>query len=276
MPIENFESRHQNPQKDKLSEKEKAETETMAQMKREVKEKEDTILKLGKELAEKVEAVENLKTATKKELSNYEVVISKIKAEFGDFRKKMTQEKEEANCNKLQKEIERLKTLVVELEEEEELNKIKAENYKRSVEQKNQENKDIINNLKDVKSVLQQEVSKLKKELENAKVAQNADNEARKVPEFSNPVLIPINEGGTLDFESNKLSEAENDTDSRVVNFEDMRSELAKYKAIEQQKKKDESGINDDKTEQFKKIEIENLEVESFFEKVGGSCPKDI
>ena len=37
-----------------------------------------------------------------------------------------------------------------------------------------------------------------------------------------------------------------------------------------------EDGINDDKTEQFKKIEIENLEVESFFEKVGGSCPKDI
>ena len=94
--------------------------------------------------------------------------------------------------------------------------------------------------------------------------------------EISSPVPFHINEGGTLDFESNKLSEVETDTDSRVVNFEDMRSELAKYKAIEQQKKKDESGTSDDKAEQLKKIEVENLEVESFFEKVGGSCPKDI
>ena len=127
-----------------------------------------------------------------------------------------------------------------------------------------------------MKAVLQQEVSQLKKELENAKITQNAEIVPRKVLEFSNPVPIHINEGGTLGFESNKLSETKTDTDSRVVNFEDMRSELAKYKAIEQQKKKDESGTSDDKAEQLKKIEVENLEVESFFEKVGGSCPKDI
>ena len=54
--------------------------------------------------------------------------------------------------------MKRLQSLVAELLEEEELTKIKMENSKKVSDEKDEKSKDTINNLKEVKGLLQEEV----------------------------------------------------------------------------------------------------------------------
>ena len=89
-----------------------------------------------------------------------------------------------------------------------------------------------------MKAVLQQEVSQLKKVLGNAKTAQNDEPSAsREQPRYNH-----INEC---------VNQTKTGTEGRDVSFEDVRSELARYKAIEQQKKKA-AANSDDKADSLK------------------------
>ena len=77
----------------------------------------------------------------------------------------------ERKSKELEKEVKNLEALVAELVEGEEVKKTKTKNWKTIAEKKNAKSKDTINNQREVKALLRDEIGQLKEELAYAKMA---------------------------------------------------------------------------------------------------------
>ena len=140
----------------------------------------------------------------------------------------------ERKSKELEKEVKNLEALVAELAEGEEVKKIKTKNCKTLAEQKNEKSKDKINNLREVKALLRDEIGHLNEELEDAKMAKTENIKHEVKDEKTNPNLCLENE--RLNIQIKEMMDAEEQTNpdfSTIAKFQTLKSELETYKLLE-------------------------------------------
>ena len=106
------------------------------------------MLRQEREVEEKEREAESKSKEAEKEVERLQALVAQLseKNENGP---------PERSSKESEKEVKRLQALVAELVEEDELTKIKMENCKKVAEEKEEKSKDTINNLKEVKGLLQ-------------------------------------------------------------------------------------------------------------------------